>query len=161
MANESTASDVVAARVRRIRKGRGMTVADLAERCAQLGAATLTAQALYKLEGQRESAGRRPRPVTVDELLVLAAALDIAPVNLLAGLDDSAPYPVTPSVSVPAVVARRWMRGWPQSMGLPGITDQKRYMAQTPDSEDDVEYLTAGEYARVRHILEPENEGGA
>ena len=135
-----------------------MTTNQLADRCAQLGAPWLTAQALYKLEGQRDSATRKPRRVTVDELLVLACALDIAPVHLLTGLDDLEPYPVTPSLSVRGVVARRWIRGWPQSMGLPGVTNQKRYLAQTPASEDDVEYLTAGEYAKVRHILEPESE---
>jgi len=154
-----TPSDLVAARVRQARVSRGMTVADLAARCGELGVPQLTAQAVYKIEGQRESATRPPRRVTVDELLVLAAALDIAPVHLLTGLDDAAPYPVTPSVSVRAVVARRWIRGWPQSMGLPGVSDQKRYLAQTPGSEDDVEYLTAGEYEKVRHILEPGSEG--
>jgi transcriptional regulator with XRE-family HTH domain len=158
MANEQSVSDVVAARVREVRGKRGMTVAELAARCAELGVPELTAQALYKLE-QRRQGKLRPRPVTVDELLVLALALDIAPVHLLAGLDDQAPYPATPSVSVRAVVARRWMRGWPQSEGLPGYTDQKRYLGTTPDSEDDVEYLTRGEYDRVRHILEPESEG--
>ncbi len=135
-----------------------MTTEKLAARCAELGAPQLTAQALYKLEGQRNPAKRRPRPVTVDELLVLALALDIAPVNLLAGTDDLAPYPVTPAVSVRTVVARRWMRGWPQSHGLPGITNQNRYLDTTPDSEDDVEHLTRGEYDKVRHILEPESE---
>lgn len=153
----TTPSDLVAARVREWRTKRGMTVAQLAARCAELGVPELTAQALYKLE-QRRPGKLRPRPVTVDEALVLSLALDIALVNLLAGLEDQAPYPVTPSVSVRAVVARRWMRGWPQSVGLPGITNQKRYLGATPDSEDDVEYLTAGEYAKVRHILEPESE---
>lgn len=152
-----TPSDLAAARVREMRTRRGMTVAQLAARCAELGVPELTAQALYKLE-QRRPGKLRPRPVTVDELLVLALALDIAPVHLLAGLDDQALCPVTPSVPVRAVIARRWMRGWPQSMGLPGISDSKRYLGATPDSEDDVEYLTAGEYARVRHILEPESE---
>jgi transcriptional regulator with XRE-family HTH domain len=154
-----TVSDEVAARVRQWRKRRGWKPADLAARCAELGAPDLTENIIENIESRSRRGGtKRPRPVTVDELLVLALALDIAPVNLLADTDDQAPCQVTPAVSVRAVVARRWMRGWPQSEGLPGITDSKRYLGATPDSEDDVEYLTRGEYARVRHILEPGSE---
>ena len=154
-----TVSDEVAARVRQWRKRRGWKPADLAARCAELGAADLTENIIENIESRSRRGGtRRPRPVTVDELLVLALALDIAPVHLLAGMEDQAPCPVTPSVSVRAVVARRWVRGWPWSEGLPGYTDRKRYLGAIPDGEDDVEYLTRGEYAKVRHILEPESE---
>src|SRR5579875_1366589 len=106
MDSEQTPSDLVALRVRVLREGRGMTVRELAARCAELGMARLTAQALYKLEGQRSAQDRRPRPVTVDELLVLACALDIAPVHLIAGLDDDGDVPVTPGRSVSAREAR-------------------------------------------------------
>jgi hypothetical protein len=115
-----------------------MTVADLAKRCAQLGAQQLTAQALYKLEGQRESKTRRPRPVSVDELLVLSCALDCAPVDLLvpplpsphqwdearqeavnvSPNDEDTPYPVTPSMHVPCYKARQFIRG---DEPLPGM----------------------------------------
>ncbi|SRR6266487_944828 len=112
MANRQTPSDVVAARVRQVRTKRGMKVADLAARCAELGAPQLTAQALYKLEGQRESATRRPRPVTVDELLALSLALNVAPVHLLVPPDDPRePYPVTATVTEQASSVRAWIRG--------------------------------------------------
>jgi transcriptional regulator with XRE-family HTH domain len=153
-----TVSDAVAARVRQVRKRRGWKPADLAARCTELGAGDLTENVIENIESRSARASKHPRPVTVDELLVLALALDIAPVHLLADTDDQAPCQVTPAVSVRAVVARRWMRGWPQSEGLPGYTDSRRYLGATPDSEDDVEYLTRGEYARVRHILEPGSE---
>ena len=105
-------SDVVAARVRQVRNKRDMTVANLAARCAELGAPQLTVQALYKLEGQRESATRRPRPVTVDELLALAAALNCPPVCLLVPPDDSdAPYAVTAAVTEYRFGVRAWIRG--------------------------------------------------
>ena len=87
MDNERTASDQVAKRVRELRKARGMTTADLAEGCAAAGMPRLTAQVLYKLEGQR--AKRTPRPVTVDELLVLARALDVPLSELLLGVGTS------------------------------------------------------------------------
>ena len=111
MANERTPSDVVAARVREVRKKRGMTVADLAARCADMGAPELTAQALYKLESRRPGK-LRPRPVTVDELLTLAVALNVAPVHLLVPIDDPrALYPVVGGVLVDRFGARAWIRG--------------------------------------------------
>jgi transcriptional regulator with XRE-family HTH domain len=70
-------SDDVAREVRAARQRRGLTVAQLAARCAYLGAPKLTTQALYKLEGQRDNPGRRPRSVTVDELFILADALQV------------------------------------------------------------------------------------
>jgi transcriptional regulator with XRE-family HTH domain len=104
-------SDVVAARVREVRGKRKLTVAEVADRCAALGAPDLTAQALYKLEGRRPGK-LRPRPVTVDELLVLAAALNVAPVHLLVPPDDpDAPYRVTAKVTTRRFSARAWIRG--------------------------------------------------
>lgn len=70
-------SDDVAREIRAARKRRGLSVGQLAARCAELGAPELTAQALYKLEGQRARADRRPRPVTVDELFIFADALQL------------------------------------------------------------------------------------
>src|SRR5438034_4448875 len=88
-----TASDQVARRVRELITDRKMTVPDLAARCADAGMPSLTAQTLYKLAGQRDPAKRKPRPVSVDELLVLARALDVPVPELLpvAGADDDPP----------------------------------------------------------------------
>jgi hypothetical protein len=103
-----------------------------------LGAPQLSAQALYKLEGQRESATRRPRPVSVDELLILSYALNCAPVDLLvpplpsphlwdearqeavtvSPNDEDTPYPVTPTVNVACYKARQFIRG---DEPLPGM----------------------------------------
>jgi transcriptional regulator with XRE-family HTH domain len=146
MDNQPTPSDLIARRVRDLRKARGMTVAELAARCGSVGMPKLTAQALYKLEGQRESATRNARPVTVDELLALAYVLDAAPAHLIAGLDDTASFPVTPAVSVPAADVRQWIRGWPHSRGgLPG-SDGHWYRMYTPDSEDRMVTLPEDEY---------------
>ncbi len=112
MANERTASDVVAARVKEVRTKRALTVAGLASRCAELGAPELTAQALYKLEGQRGRSDRRPRPVTVDELLTLAVALNVSPVHLLVPVDEpDADYPVIAGVRARRFGVRAWIRG--------------------------------------------------
>ncbi len=111
MANEMTASDTVAARIRDVRAKRKLRVADLAERCAALGAPGLTAQALYKLE-QRDPAKRRPRAVSVDELLVLALALNVAPVHLLVPVDGPGErYQVTAKAAASRFSVRAWIRG--------------------------------------------------
>jgi transcriptional regulator with XRE-family HTH domain len=134
MANEQTPSDVVAARVREVRGKRGMTVADLAGRCAELGAPGLTAQALYKLEGQRAAASRRPRPVSVDELLALALALNVSPLHLLVPIDDfGKSYRLTSEVSTSADYVRAWVRGM---MPL-GDADPREFFSQVPRTEHD------------------------
>jgi hypothetical protein len=109
-----------------------MKVADLAARCAELGAPQLTAQALYKLEGQRKSATRRPRPVSVDELLALALALNVAPVHLLVPPDDpDEPYPITQTVTATSrFVARGWIRGVSPLSG-----DRREFDTEVPQDE--------------------------
>jgi transcriptional regulator with XRE-family HTH domain len=78
-----TKSDVVAARIRAIRKERGLTPGDLAALCASAGASHLTENVIENIEsGRRDKEGRRRRDVSVDELFVLAAALG-EPVELL------------------------------------------------------------------------------
>jgi hypothetical protein len=113
-----------------------MTIKALAERCAELGAPGLTAQALYKLEGQRDRADRRPRPVTVDELLVLALALNVAPVHLLVPTDDAGePYPVTATVEADSSRVRGWARGLFMLRRLPRVGDQRQFFAHVPEDE--------------------------
>lgn len=79
-------SDMVAEQVRRLREERGMRRLDLAEKCAALGWPALTEGALGNIEtGRRGEDGQRRREVTVDELFVLAEALDVAAGDLLGG----------------------------------------------------------------------------
>jgi len=127
-----TPSDVVAARVREVRGKRDLTVAELAARCAELGAPELTAQALYKLE-QRRPGKLRPRPVTVDELLTLAVALNVAPVHLLVPVDDpDEEYPV-----IGGVLARRFgVRAWIRGIGpIDPDADPREFGAEVPRGE--------------------------
>lgn len=151
MDNAPTPSDLIAQRIRELRKARGMTVTELAERCQAAGASRLTAQALYKLEGQRDK--RSPRPVSVDELLTLAYVLDIAPVHLIAGLDDDAVLPVSPDWAVSAPGAREWIRG----LAPLADSDRQRYEANVPPSEQHARWFTirdATSYEAVMHALE-------
>jgi transcriptional regulator with XRE-family HTH domain len=136
MANEQTVSDVVAARVRQVRKRRDLTTDQLAARCAELGEPELTTQALYKLEARRPGK-LRPRPVTVDELLTLAAALNVAPVHLLVPIDDfGESYRVTGEVSERAGYIREWIRG---KLPLPGA-DPREFFSQVPRTEYDWQF---------------------
>jgi transcriptional regulator with XRE-family HTH domain len=79
-----TPSDVVARRVREVRKRLGWSAERLAAECVQVGAPHLTASVLANIEsGRRDQQGRRRRDVTVDELLQLAAALRVETRDLL------------------------------------------------------------------------------
>lgn len=78
-----TVSDVVAARVRALRKARNWLTGDVAARCAELGVPELTENVIENIESGRRRNGRRTRAVTVDELYTLAEALDAPPVALL------------------------------------------------------------------------------
>src|SRR5689334_15634159 len=71
------ASDLIAAQVKQLRARRGLTVKELASRCAELGGGDLTVNVLTNIEVRR-------RDVSADELLLLALALDVAPTHLLA-----------------------------------------------------------------------------
>ena len=127
-----TPSDITAARVRKVRAKRGLTVAELAERCAAAGFPELTVQALYNLEGRRSRTRRAARPVTVDELFALAKALQVAPVHLLVPPDtDDEPYSVTPEVTAPALHVRDWVRGY----GLLPGDDRQLYLTEVPPGE--------------------------
>jgi hypothetical protein len=151
MANEvaATPSDLIAQRIRHLMEDRGLSVAGLAKRCADAGLPRLTAQALYKLLSQRGTPGRTPRPISVDELLILAFVLDIAPVHLIAGLDDDAAVPVSPDWTVSARGARQWIRGLAPIAG----GDKKRYLANVPPSEENTQWFVLDDVTSYEQVL--------
>ena len=127
-------SDVVAQRIKDLRKSRRWSLEDLAEQCSEkAGADQLTANAIENIEhGRRDKDRRRRRMITVDELLVFAVALDVAPVHLLVPTeDDEAPYRITPKNGVRRGRARAWIRGL---FPLPS-TDERVYFSEVPRSE--------------------------
>ncbi len=145
-------SDAVVRRVREIRKRRGWSAARLAAECAKVGASQLTESIIANLE-----AGRRQQGVTVDELLVLAVVLNVAPVHLLVPPEawdeqgGEVPYPITPTRAEQASTVREWVRGMP----LPG-TDLRDFLSQVPEHElrDLVERVAGRDLAEQ----EPEKE---
>jgi transcriptional regulator with XRE-family HTH domain len=92
-------SDAAVRRVVGLRKMRGLTRDQLAARCAGAGRPELTGPALANIEtGRRGPEGQRRRDVTVDELAVLATALDVLPSELVPELrpDTDGPPPAEP-----------------------------------------------------------------
>ena len=70
---------MVAGRVQQLRKGKGWSVARLANECAKAGAPHLNANVLINLLTRKQ----RRRDVTVDEAAALAAALGVPLYRLL------------------------------------------------------------------------------
>lgn len=119
--------EVIADRVKALRKGRGWSAERLAEAMAAVGI-PWTRVVVTKLE-----TGRRPG-VSVEELFALAFVLDVAPVHLLVPIDAEAkaPYRVTPEVDPAAAwYVRRWIRGEHPITGV----DKRRYFAEIPEDE--------------------------
>lgn len=145
-----TPSSVVAQRLKEARRRRGWTAKQLADQCAKAGATYLTAAVLANIEsGRPDLNGKRRRDITVDELLLMAFVLDVAPIYLMglpASTAGASAVEVTPNRSVgdPDELLR-WLRG---DQALPG-TDARLYYSvalermPAPDTEQ-----TLAEYAR-------------
>lgn len=103
-------SDVVAERVRELRKRRGLTAQQLSDLCASAGAPELTAAALANIETGRRKEGRRTRLITVDEALILAYVLD-APVPLLFLPLEAGQLDLTPEARMHPADVAAWFAG--------------------------------------------------
>jgi transcriptional regulator with XRE-family HTH domain len=116
-----------AERVRWARKARGWSQRQLAVRLAELGRPEITRNAIARLEtGARES-------VTLEELLALAAALGVAPLNLMSPLREGERLAVVEGVQLDARDARNWvgdrrLNDWTPP---PGIVEAGRGQAST------------------------------
>lgn len=88
---------------RRVARARGsLPISRLVERCDELGM-PLGRMVIANLEaGRRES-------VSIAEVYVLAAALDVAPTMLLTGIGYDVDFRVLPEVTVSTFEAHRWL----------------------------------------------------
>lgn len=98
----ATASQVIGRNMRRIRKMKGWSAADLAVRLAELG------MSLHSTAVTNTEIGKRK--VSADDLMVFAFALDVTPAALLT-LGFSGGLQVAPSVQIGAQQAQRWISG--------------------------------------------------
>lgn len=112
MTSATRASDLIGDRVKDLRGRRGLTREQLSERCAAIGATTVSPSVLVNIETGRpdKATGIRRRDVTVDELLVLAAALEVPPVLLLLPAGPKA-LAVTEQVGMHAPDLLAWVSG--------------------------------------------------
>lgn len=86
-------SRTVAATVRQLRQAQGLSLQQLSTKVSSFGA-RLNVDALYRIENGCAEPGTRAsryvRHVGVDDLVALAAALDVTPATLLDGVDSQA-----------------------------------------------------------------------
>jgi transcriptional regulator with XRE-family HTH domain len=130
--NESTQEpvgpvEVVARRMRELREKRRLSGARLAERMREAGIPWQRDTVANLENGRRASVG-------VDELLALAAVLEVAPTHLLVPLEDEQPYEITPGRVEPSGTVRDWVRGYITLNG----TDPRNYFSETPANEFDI-----------------------
>lgn len=133
-----TPSDYAAARIKAVRIARGLTATELARRCATLGTPQLTRSVIGDIETGRKGSNRhRRRPVSVDELLTLALALNTPPLWLLVPPDDlDIPYPVTSSESETRRNVANWIRGYgPILPPMPLVGAKRAYYSDVPEEE--------------------------
>ncbi|OYN81698.1 helix-turn-helix domain-containing protein [Mycolicibacterium sphagni] len=95
----------VAAEVRRLRQVRGWSAQKVADRCAQLGLPSVTRPVIADLES-----GRR-KWVSTAELIVLARALDTAPLALLYPDPAASEARMLPHLRTTATYALQWFSG--------------------------------------------------
>ncbi len=96
-------SRVVARRLRAVRKSKAWSQQDLARRLAELGAPTDRATLA------RTEAG--DRGVSLDDTIMLAAALDVSPLALVLPDNEDTPVAVAPRYPYRAEYFRRWFCG--------------------------------------------------
>jgi transcriptional regulator with XRE-family HTH domain len=151
-----TPTQVVAARMFKLRKKRGWSAAELAERMKAAGV-PWERVVVTKLE-----TGRRAS-VSVDELLALAAVLNCPPVMLMTADErdqaDYEPgrvsfnYQVTPAVTSDMGHVRAWIRG---AVTLTSDDDPREYYGELPVDEF---YTAAGELSVQQRFLQRPGTG--
>lgn len=125
----STPSAVIAAQIRKRREQLGLNREQVAERCAQNGVPQLTQAALTNIETGRpdNKSSKRRRDVSVEELLVLARALETSPLLMMFPVGHQDQVEVLPGRSVDVWPALRWFTGQGRfpadTIDIPGVED--------------------------------------
>jgi len=92
-------------RIAAARSRQGLSAQQLADRCAALGLPALSRIVIARLEnGRRDS-------VSTAEVLVLAAALEVPPADLMFPLGERERAEVLPGFTAPVEAAGRWLTG--------------------------------------------------
>lgn len=143
-----TLRQTTAEQTRELRKRRGMTQQDLADRLNHLGA-QIDRTAVAKIEaGNRELA--------LAELFAFALALDVAPVHLLVPIDSDEPIRLAPNLEASPYETRAWIRG-----AMPLFQDPRAYFSTVPTTEFEAADGALADWLRTSPIqvtTEPEDE---
>lgn len=102
-------------RVALYRERRKLSAQQTAGRCAELGMPSISRVVITKLENGRREA------VSVAELLVLAAALDVPPIELLIPLEDAGKVEILPGARNGTWDAFKWFTGATGPGSRPGL----------------------------------------
>lgn len=126
---------VFAARVREARRRRGWKQKDLSNRLDEIGY-QLGRATIAKIEDPT----RTRADASLEDVLAIAAALDVAPVHLLAPLEDEAVVRITDGLPpASAEIVRDWIRGMAPLrvlVGLPqSVDDVAAFLSQVPEPE--------------------------
>lgn len=107
----------IGATISALREAQGMSVSRLAARTAELGYPMHRVAAITKIE-----AGERA--ITVPELIVIAAALNTAPLSLLAPSGPDDPVDVLPGVTMDGAGAFGWFTGTTSDVPTGAVVDR-------------------------------------
>lgn len=140
---------VLAERMRAIRQRRRLSAREVADRIAQQGG-KLGRASIAKIEvGERG--------VTVDEVFLIAAALDVSPTNLLLPAEPMAEVAVTPKETVAAVEVREWIYGQRRlRFGPVRVVDEgeeEAFYAEAPEVERLARRVQANPAVRQTRVL--------
>lgn len=141
-----TVTGTVVAQLRRLRRRREVTAAALAARCADLGAPELSEHVIRNIEVGR-------RTISVEQLAVLALALDVSPSHLLCparprdGQTVPAAIRVTQTLTAEADEYVQWVRG---DAPLPACDEQAFYAYALENTPNAKERQAMVAYARHR-----------
>ena len=118
----------VASRVREVRHRRGLTQAALGR------LAGIDASAISKIEAAADEERETPRRgVSVEDLLALAYALNVSPLDLMLPNDDLEKVALAPGAEWEAHLVRSWVTG---DLNLPPDPETlEAYIAETPPSK--------------------------
>jgi transcriptional regulator with XRE-family HTH domain len=117
-------SEVFARRVREVRERQRWSQDDLARRLGELGLPMDRAQ-VARIE-------RMDRKVSINEVFIIALALNVAPVHLLVPVTSFEPEVLlAPKLAVTPRLARQWLRG----QTALGEEDARSYFAEISDDE--------------------------
>jgi transcriptional regulator with XRE-family HTH domain len=144
-------SEVIAERLKQVRNRRGLSVAKLAERCAELGMPKLNRDVITNIEVK----GRRS-DVGVGELFGLAYALDVPPADLLIST-TSEPLGVAPQVSLYPSALLEWLKG--TGMAPEWTTRDPAVMRRWFESNGRLRLLEKFQRAAVWNVLDGDDEG--